>query len=189
MKKTAFHLVMVIAAMTSNTLSGQNKKQETPVTERRQIDGFHSLIVSGLADVYLQEGPAREVMLVVSGMPNDDVVVLTTDSVLNIYTKGSHNGESVKVYVNYVTLRSIGVSGAAKLYGETTVKNDNLTISITNSGDATLNVDVNNLTLILKQAGDLKITGKVNTREIRSVGDDGTLDDKGLKVAKVESRD
>ena len=175
MKPTAFFLVMIMAAVTSHTLSGQDEKQEAAVTEKRQFNGFHSLIVSGLAEVYLQEGPAREVKLVVSGMPTDDVVVMTADSVLNIYTKGSHNGESVKVYVNYVTLRSIAVSGASKLSGESTVKTDNLTISVTNSGDAALDVDVNNLTVILKQAGDLKITGKANKQEIRSVGNGDML--------------
>lgn len=181
--------MIMTAAITSHTVCGQDKKQETTVTEKRQIDGFNSLTVSGLADVNIKEGPSREVKVVVSGMPADDVVVMTTDSVLNIYTKGSHNGESVKVFANYVTLRSIAVSDASKLSVESTIKSDNLTISVTNSGDATLDVDVNNLTLILKQAGDLKITGKANNQEIRSVGEDGTLDDYGLKVAKVESRD
>jgi hypothetical protein len=180
---------MIMAAMTRHTLSGQDQKQETAATEKRQITGFHSLTVSGLAQVFLQKGPASEVKLVVSGMPTDDVAVMTTDSVLNIYTKGSHNGESVKVYVNYIALRSITVSGAAKLAGESTVKTDNLTVSVTNSGDAILDVDVHNLTLILKQAGDLRITGKANKHEIRSVGRDGTLDDEGLMVAKVVVRD
>lgn len=185
MKTTTFYLVAIMAAMTSHTLSGQGKNQKSATIESRQINGFHSLVASGLAEVYLAEGPSNEVKLVVSGMSMDDVAVLTADSVLNIHTKGTHNGESVKVYVNYVILKSIAVSGAAKLSSENTIKADNLTISVTNAGDATLSVDVNNLTLVLKQAGDLIIRGQARKKEIRSVGEQGTLNDDRLLVVRA----
>lgn len=188
MKTTALYLVMIMAAMTTHTLSGQGTKQEVATTETRQIDGFHSVNIAGLAEVYLREGPPSDVKVVVSGMPVTDVVVTTADSVLNICTKGSHNGESVKAYVNYVTLRSVAVADAAILSGESIIKTDRLSISVTDAGDATLAVDVNNLTVALEEAGNLTITGKANVQEIRSVGEDGTLDDRGLKV-KVENRD
>lgn len=189
MKTTALYLVMIMAAMTTHTLSGQGTNKKVVVTETRQISGFHSLQVSGLAEVYLREGQASDVKLVVSGMPMADVVVTTADSVLNICTRGSHNGESVKAYVNYVTLRSVAVADAAILSGESIIKTDRLSISVFDAGDATLAVDVNNLTVALEEAGNLTITGKANEQEIRSVGVDGTLDDKGLKVVKVENRD
>jgi hypothetical protein len=151
-------------------------------TEVVSVSGFSSLHVSGLAKVYLEQTGSEGARLEVSGMPIDDVLVFVQDGVLNVRTKGEHNGESVKVYVNCISLNTIVVADASILKTVKTFKGDDVTVHVTDHGDATMEVDFNNLTVRLKHGGNLKVTGKTKTRSIDSVGERGSLDERELII-------
>jgi hypothetical protein len=172
--------LIVFATAVGQNVFGQHEHQKSYVTEERPINEFHSLVVSGLAEVYLSEGPLKNVKVQVVGMPADDVIVRSADNILLVSTKGNHNGESVKVYVNYRTLHSIEVSGAANLYTQKTIRGENLKLQVFDSGNAEVDICVDDLVIDLRRAGDLKITGKAGRQQIVSIGEEGTLDDSGL---------
>jgi hypothetical protein len=150
--------------------------------EAVSVKGFSSLNVSGLAQVYLEQTGSEGARLEVKGMPIEDVLVFVQDSVLNVRTKGEHNGESVKVYVNCISLNTIVVAGASILKTVNTFNGDNVTVHVKDHGDASMDVDLNNLTVKLKHGGNLKVTGKTKTRSIESIGEDGSLDERELTI-------
>jgi hypothetical protein len=157
--------------------------QSTVLREVRTVTKFDALVVSGLPEVYISEGQSDNVEMEVSGMPVDDVIISSADGVLTIKTRGEHNGESVKVYVTCSALRSIEVSGAAKLFSKNIIKSKNLNVYVRDAGEVVIDVDVNAVTVDLKDAGDLKISGTAHSRKVVGVGDNGTLNDNGLEVA------
>jgi hypothetical protein len=181
MKKLSVTACYLFSAM--SLIAQQPAAAPDPVAiEVVSVKGFSSLHISGLAQVYLQQAGSEGARIEVKGMPVDDVLVFVQDSVLNVRTKGEHNGESVKVYVNCISLNTIVVAGASILKTVNTFKGDDVTVHVTDHGDATMDVDLNNLTVKLKQGGNLKVTGKTKTRSIDSIGERGSLDERELTI-------
>lgn len=175
----------LIAGLLATGASFARQEQSKGLLQQRPVTGFHSLEVSGLARVYLTRGNEEKAAVKVTGMPAGDVIVAVTDSVLKVSTRGSHNGETVKVYVSYRNLKRISVSDAAELHGENTVKASNLNLSVSGNAAAILDVNVQTLDITTKDAGDLKISGKTGTQTIHSTGARGTLDNSALQVTKL----
>jgi hypothetical protein len=177
-------LQLTLALIITGSVSGQQNDKTGLVKEERKVHGFNAIHVSGLAVVYITESIYEKATVEVGGMPLEDLTLSVEDSVLEISTKGSHNGETVNVYVNYRALNNIEVRGAAVLTGLNTLKGKTLDILVADAGDATLNVVVDKINIALKEAGNLKITGKANHQKIHSIGEKGTFDDNGLAVGK-----
>jgi len=169
-------------------------------TEEREVAQFKSIDISGLAEVFITNAKTQGIVVKVSGMPISDVITRVDEGTLVVSTNGYHSGESVKIYVNYVQLNSIHISGSAEVTGTNTlvadelllttgdsgdiksldIKSHHLTVSINDSGNADLNVDVVTLDVLMNEAGDLSIRGKAKTQNIRSNGSRGTLNNANL---------
>lgn len=180
MKKIFCYPAIAFALLVTSCYDGfsQSKKM---IKEERPVGEFHSLVVSGLAEVILRHGPLQPANVEVSGMPAEDVIVSTENKVLTIGTNGQHNGESVKVYINCRALESIKVTDAAKLVSHHMIKTNKLSISVIDAGTATVEVDVDDLQIALQNAGDLTISGKAKKQNVKEVGEQGTLDTEGLE--------
>jgi hypothetical protein len=173
-------------------------------TESREVGEFTSLKVSGLAEVIITQGSEQKLVVKVSGMPITDVVTKVENETLIITTKGFHRGESVQVFVHYNQLNSISTSGSAELTGtnilntqhmilttngagdikDLAIKADTLTVSINDSGNAHLDVEVNDIEIEMNDAGDLSIQGVTKRQNIRSNGSRGTLSNSNLAYLK-----
>lgn len=148
------------------------------------LAGFHSLEVSGLAKVYIKQGNEEKATLKIAGIPASDVIVVVKDSILKVTTKGTHDGETVNVFVSYRHLQKIQLGNAAELHGENTVKATHLDVTVSGNAAATLDVNVTTLDITAKDAADLKISGKTDTRTIHSTAPKGSLDNSALHVTK-----
>jgi hypothetical protein len=183
MKNTLLTCLAVLICFIGINKNAYSQNEIANVKEVRTIEKFDVLVVSGLPEVYLSEGHSDKIELEVSGMPLEDLIIRSVGGVLSIKTRGEHNGESVKVYVTCNALRSIEVSGAAKVFSKNTIKTDNLNIHVFDAGEAEIDVDVDAVMIDLKDAGDLKISGKAHSRKVASLGDQGTLNDDSLIVS------
>jgi hypothetical protein len=173
-------------------------------TESREVKNFTALEVSGLAEVIITQANEQKLVVKVSGMPIEDVVTIVENETLIITTKGFHRGESVKVFVHYNQLNSISTSGSAELTGtntlntqhmsittngsgdikDLTIKADTLKVSINDSGNANLDVEVNGIEIEMNDAGDLSIQGVTKRQNIRSNVSRGTLSNSNLAYSK-----
>lgn len=172
--------IQLLFTMMATSVFAQVKNGNVVIKEERNLKGFHTVNVSGLAKVYLTQATNEGARIEVSGMPVDDLVIAVQDSILRVETRGTHNGEIVKVFVNYRSLKSIHVGDAAELHSVNTVVADNLSIAVQDAGDADLAVNVTNLEVALKESRNLKVTGKAKHQVVHSVGEQGHLDDSGL---------
>jgi hypothetical protein len=173
-------------------------------TELRELDKFSALEVSGLAEVIITQADTQKIEVRVSGMPITDVITKVENDILVITTKGFHRGESVKVFVNYNQLNSISVSGSAEVTGtnilntrqmivttnragdikDLVIKADNLIVNINGAGNANLSVEVEDVSIEMNDAGDLKIRGIAKNQKIVSNGSRGTLSNANLAHSK-----
>lgn len=151
--------------------------------ESRDIAPFDHLKVSGIAVVYLTQGPHRSARLEVSGMPIDEVYTDSDDGTLHVYTKGNYNGESISVYISSPDLYTIEAHDAAEVFGENPLKSHKLKIIAAGSGAVELGVDAGRLHLQM-DGGDIHLEGKATMEKIDflSDSDNGDLDQSGLNV-------
>ena len=172
--------------------------------EIRDVNTFRSLDISGLAEVFITQADAQNIVVKVSGMPITDVITRVEDNTLFITTKGFHRGESVEVYVTYVHLENIAISGSAELTGTNTLNADSLllttaaagdikslqiaaeslSVSINGAGNADLNIEVENIDIVMNGAGDLSVEGSAKVQKIRSNNSRGTLNNSNLDYTK-----
>jgi hypothetical protein len=173
-------------------------------TESREVEKFTALKISGLAEVIITQAKVQKLVVQVSGMPIADVVTTVENETLIITTKGFHRGESVQIFVHYNQLNSISTSGSAELTGtntlntqhmsittngsgdikDLTIKADTLKVSINDSGNAYLDVDVNDIEIEMNDAGDLSIQGVTKRQNIRSNASRGTLSNGNLAYSE-----
>ncbi|MCF6440562.1 DUF2807 domain-containing protein [Pseudoalteromonas luteoviolacea] len=170
--------------------------------EIREVKDFDSIIVGGLADVFITQSEHQQVRVFARGIPIEDVITHSENGTLILTTQGYHSGESVKVYVTYEQLKNIKTSGSATLTGENQLIAEHVTIVTTGSGDITslslaakqlsvqindtananLVVQVDNSNIEMNDAGDLDIRGVANHQQLRSNGSRGTLNNTQLKL-------
>jgi hypothetical protein len=176
-------LIQIILVLTIvGNVIGQNTKSTRE--EERPITKFHSIYVGGLAKVHLVSGSTEKVNVKITGIPSEDVIVNVQGGILKVTTTGSHSGETVDVYVTYNTLRSIQMADAAVLATESNIKTDKLSVTLTGRASASLAVDVNELTVEMKDAADLNIRGKTEKFNVASAASKGTLNKEHLRVGK-----
>jgi hypothetical protein len=110
----------------------------------------------------------------------------------------------VQVFVHYNQLNSISTSGSAELTStntlntqhmnittngagdikDLTIKADTLKVSINDSGNAHLDVDVESIAMEMNGAGDLDIQGIAKQQHITSISSRGTLSNADLVYSK-----
>ena len=180
------NFIVIIISVTF--LSCQSYGQQASTTaiknvELRDVSGYNSLKVSGLAVVYLTKGEKNKIKLEVSGMPIDNVITKVKNGVLDVTTRGHYNGESIAVYVSSLGLKSIIVGGSSELYGRDIIETSSLNVSVRDAGVARLNVNVSDLKIEMN-GGDLNIRGNAKRCAIRYLkhGERGTLNQRQLTI-------
>ena len=175
--------------------------------EDRDVDEFHIVDAGGLAEVYLEPGNEVKVRVEVRRIEFDDVITEVEDGVLLVSTVGNHSGETVRVYVTYTQLDGVHVRGAAEIHGDGVVeashvkvstngagdikslqvKAERLDININNSGNARIEVDTESLFVEMRDAGDLRITGKTGRQSVRSFNSRGSLNNGRLEIEELDN--
>ncbi|KZN46412.1 GIN domain-containing protein [Pseudoalteromonas luteoviolacea] len=194
------HSLTIVLILFTTILSGC--ANFTCQQEIREVKDFESIIVGGLADVFITQSEHQQVRVFARGIPIEDVITHSENGTLTVTTQGYHSGESVKVYVTYKQLKNIKTSGSATLTGENQLIAEHVTIVTTGSGDITslslaakqlsvqindtananLVVQVENSNIEMNDAGDLDIQGVANHQQLRSNGSRGTLNNTQLKL-------
>ena len=198
--KYIIQLIILILVLLQSACSGFVTQ-----TESREVGKFIALEVSGLAEVIITQANEQKLLIKVSNMPLKDVVTYIENETLIITTKGFHRKESVQVFVHYNQLNSISTSGSAELTATNTlntqqmlittngagdiknlaIKADKLIVSINGSGNANLDVEVENIAMEMNDAGDLSIQGIAKQQRIVSNGSRGTLSNANLVYSKL----
>lgn len=198
--KYIIQLIILILVLLQSACSGFVTQ-----TESREVGKFIALEVSGLAEVIITQANEQKLLIKVSNMPLKDVVTYIKNETLIITTKGFHRKESVQVFVHYNQLNSISTSGSAELTATNTlntqqmlittngagdiknlaIKADKLIVSINGSGNANLDVEVENIAMEMNDAGDLSIQGIAKQQRIVSNGSRGTLSNANLVYSKL----
>lgn len=167
------NLLRIAALLLVPTLSYMNVKAQSRNVE---VKNFNSVGVSSGIDLYLTQAGSET--LTIKG-DNDlirDVVVEQKGTSLIIKYKDGINwsrlfkNQSIKVYLNYKTLRSIAASGGSDVFTTNVLKADALNLAASGGADMKLNLSVRDLRIASSGGSDLELKGSGENLSIATSG-------------------
>jgi len=157
------------------------------VTKERNASAFAELRVSSGIDVYLKQGDKEAIKVEADENLHEYILTEIRNGVLNVYTDNVNirEAERERVYVTMKDIRSIKVSSAGDVVGETPVNSDRLELNVSSAGNIKLEVHSKDLSVDISSSGDVNISGesdKLNA-DLSSAGDLNAFD---LKTREAE---
>ena len=144
------------------------------VTEEREAGYFNAIKVSTGIDVYLTQGNKESIKVEADDNLHEYIKTEIDGNTLKVYSKANiRSAEAKKVYVTIKDVEELSASSAGDLIGETLIKSDELSLSVSSAGDIKINVEVNKLKCRISSSGDINIEGVADELEadLSSAGD------------------
>jgi hypothetical protein len=140
------------------------------------VRSFDAITVSSGIDLYLTQGTSET--LTIKGDNNliKDVIVEQNGSAVTIKYKEGVNwsrlfrNQSIKVYVNFKTLKSLAASGGSDVYTQNTLKADVLNIRGSGGSDLKLTLACKDLTVSVSGGSDADLTGSGENMQLNASG-------------------
>lgn len=155
-------------------------------TEIRELKSFEKLAVHTSGNVYLTQGTEQRVELRGDDELLQSIVTDVEGGKLTIRTnKNSWFGSQDKldVYITMPEVRSITLSGSARLKGENTFKSDEIKLAISGSGSMSVTLEASQLDLAISGSGRMDLDGSANEAKIAISGSGG------LKAENLKAKD
>ena len=144
------------------------------VTEEREAGYFNAIRVSTGIDVYLTQGNKESIKVEADDNLHEYIKTEIDGNTLKVYSKANiRSAEAKKVHVTIKDVVELSASSAGDLIGETLIKSDELSLSVSSAGDIKINVEVNKLKCKISSSGDINIEGVADELEadLSSAGD------------------
>lgn len=172
--KNFIALLTVVSSLFSCGMAGQSVTGNGNVKEeKRDIADFHGIATSGSIEVEIVSGDNYSVKVSNDQNLLQYVVTEIKDGVLNVYYKSGYNinNDHAKVLISAPSLDKIATSGSGDISGDGTIKNTNeITFSLSGSGDVTANVDAPSINVRGSGSGDIKLSGRTKDFECKMSG-------------------
>ncbi|MFQ3244392.1 MAG: hypothetical protein ACI9SP_001020 [Arenicella sp.] len=173
------NLIIVVLMTISNAACAVNP---FATKENREIEPFTKIVVGGLVNVEIKQGEQEGIEISAFGIAMQDIVTSVDNDTLTMLTKGNHRGESISIEVTYRDLRAVKTSGAATIKTEGPIMTKLFKVEISDAGDASLELDVAELTIEMRDNGNLTLSGRSGVQNIKSYGGGGRLNNSRLRV-------
>jgi len=157
------------------------------------VKSFNTVTISSGMDLYLTQGNTETLVVKGSTDAIKDVIVEQSGSAIKIRYKDGVNwgrifkGQSIKVYVNYKTLKSLSATGGSDVYTGNTLKSDALSLTASGGSDLKLTLAVKDLSLTVSGGSDAELKGSgENMQATASGGSDIDAFDYVVSNAKIQ---
>lgn len=132
-----------------------------------ELAHFDKLRVTNEINVLLTKGDIEKAKIVSSGIAPEDIVVEVVGKTLEISLKrGVYKDISVDIYLTYLELRDIYVTGSGRVSMQNVITGDKLVLTADN-GQIDANVDLKTLDLNSSKAGSIRLNGKLSAYEAK----------------------
>ncbi|MFK8058502.1 MAG: head GIN domain-containing protein [Polaribacter sp.] len=132
------------------------------VTEERKVsEDFTGIKVSTGIDLYISQGKNHKISVEADENLHDIIITEVKDGVLKVYSeKNIWRAKARKVYVTVTQLNSLRATSGSDVYGEDTIKTDEISITATSGADIRISVDAISVETSSTSGSDIKISGK-----------------------------
>ncbi|MBU1579151.1 MAG: DUF2807 domain-containing protein [Bacteroidetes bacterium] len=128
--------------------------------ETREVSGFNELEVSGGFEVILTQGSSESLTLEADEDILGNIKTKVVGKTLEIYVQGRiRNYKTMRIYLTFVELNSIDLSGAVSVTADNNLQFDELDLDISGACDLEFNMEANRLILDLSGASKMNLSG------------------------------
>ncbi len=152
---------------------GKGMNGEGPIVKRSlDLDGFDKIVLTNNAKVYLRQGSSQSVEVEAQENIIENLVTDVSDNTWKIrFDKPVRRYEGMKVYITVRTLEGVRLSGSGSIIGENTFTGlDELGVSVSGSGDISLDVEANIIDTHISGSGDIRLAGRTDKHGISISG-------------------
>lgn len=183
--KSALTLLVFSASVISS-----NAQQNKDVS----ITNFNEISVSSGIDLYLTQSNSENIRINAHPDLIKNVIIEKEGNNLRIKYKDGVNwgrlfkNQSIKVYINYKTLKGLSASGGSDVYTQNTLKTDRLSLSVSGGSDLKLDVVAKDMDIQASGGSDVDLKGSATNMQVStSGGSDVNALDFVVDYAKVSS--
>ena len=160
-------LVMAVPAQAQRNERGSGKVVE----QDRKLSDFTAISVSSGIDLYLTQGNNYEVVIITDDNIQDNIITKVRGKELHVGVEGSLNQvKQLEVRVTLPTLKALQTSGGSDVYGQNTLRFDDLEIRTSGGSDVELVVMGKTLRVASSGGSDLVLSGEVDMLEASASG-------------------
>lgn len=166
--KSSIFTILIIGTSISNLLAQSSKNIN--------IKTFNDVTVSSGIDLYLTQGNTETLTIKGNDDLIKDVIVEQNAGAITIkYKEGVNWGrlfknQSIKVYLNYKTLKSLRASGGSDVYTQNNLKSDVLNLTASGGSDLKLSLTVKDLILTISGGSDADLKGNGENLQLTASG-------------------
>ncbi len=181
-------LTLLVFSVSAISLKAQQNKDIS-------ITNFTEISVSSGIDLYLTQSNSENIRI--NAHPDlikDVIIEKEGNSTLRIRYKDGVNwgrlfkNQSIKVYINYKTLKGLSASGGSDVYTENTLKTDRLSLSASGGSDLKMEVVTKDIEIHASGGSDIDLKGSAtNMQASTSGGSDVNALNFVVDYAKVSS--
>jgi hypothetical protein len=151
-----------------------------PNVEKRTVDAFHSVEVSGAIELILTQSP--ESAVAISAADPADVARIVTETrggILHIHIKDGDNwwksqwntmGRKFRAYVSAPEFRSISSAGSGSIRIMGLLKAEDLELASAGSGNIEGRLEADRVEIVQSGSGNVKLQGRIAHAEVRCSG-------------------
>ena len=136
-------------------------------SEVRNVGSFKGVKAAEAISVYLKKGDKEAVKVEVTGIDLSNIITEVTDGYLRIHMKSERGWRSrdqtIKVYVQYVSLSKIAASSASNVFAEGVINSESLEVHASSAANIELNVTTTELKVSVSSAGEVTLEGKAKS--------------------------
>lgn len=162
-------VLIALIAVNSVILHAQDSKNVS-------VKNFTGLSVSSGIDLYVTQGTTEALTIKGRNDVIENVIVEQNGTSVVIKYKNGINwsglfkNQSIKVYVNYKTLKSLAASGGSDVYTQNTLKTDNLSLSASGGSDLKMSLTCKDLSLNVSGGSDAELSGNGENLKLTASG-------------------
>jgi hypothetical protein len=140
------------------------------------VRNFNGVSVSSGIDLYLTQGTSESLTIKGRSDVIENVVVEQngTEVVIKFKTginwSGLFRNQSIKVYVNYKSLKNLVASGGSDVYTQNTLKTDILSVTASGGSDVKLALTCRDLSLTISGGSDAELKGSAENLRLTASG-------------------
>ncbi len=189
-KLTSLLLVLFVTSFAANAQWKKVKGTGKVIDEKRSVENFETVAVSGHFKVVLQEG--NEGSLVVSAQENlmEYIVTEVKDGKLKIGTRKGYSirsSENIEVTVNYRDIRGASMSGSGHLSANNKIKANDFDMAVSGSGSIDIELEAKDVDASVSGSGTVKLAGNSDAMSC-SISGSGNINGYEMTVNKVTAR-
>jgi len=172
-----FTLIIVSTSILSLSATAQNwgngiRGEGPKVTKDLDISTFNGIALSMDAEVYLKQGSPQSVKIEAQENIIENIETKVKDGVWKIGSERNvrrHDG--IKIWITVADLNKIAVSGSGNVTGENKFSRlGNLDLSLSGSGNISLNFDSESLSVAISGSGNTKLKGSTGNCDLKVTG-------------------